>query len=114
MNQIQASALALILALVPAPSFAGSNGFAIQNGTGLVMTGLTIRNFPKGNWRELAATASPGARTVLKFEDANCAFDIQATLQGVGPVVWKAVNLCEVKTVILNRNAQGALWVDYE
>jgi hypothetical protein len=114
MNRLQASVLALSLALVPAPVFAGPNGFSIQNGTGLIMTGLTIRNFPKGNWRELAGSAGPGARTTLKFEDANCAFDIQATLQGVGPVVWKSVNLCEVKTVVLNRNAQGVLWVDYE
>ena len=114
MKILRASVLALLVALVPAPAFAGPNGFSIQNGTGLNMTGLTIRNFPKGNWRELAGTAGPGARTTLKFEDANCAFDIQATLQGVGPVVWKGVNLCEVKTVVLNRNARGVLWVDYE
>ena len=29
-------------------------------------------------------------------------------------VVWSGVNLCEVKAVILNRNASGAVWVDYE
>ena len=50
----------------------------------------------------------------IDFKDPDCAFDIQATLQGVGTVVWPGVNLCEVKAVILNRNASGALWVDYE
>jgi hypothetical protein len=114
MKIIQASVLALALALVPAPAFAGPDGFSIVNSTGLNMTGLTIRKFPKGTWSELGAAPSPGARGNVKFASPDCAFDIQASLQGVGTVVWSGVNLCEVKTVILNRNARGALWVDYE
>ena len=55
-----------------------------------------------------------GGRGSVDFKDPDCAFDIQATLQGAGTVVWSGVNLCEVKAVILNRNASGALWVDYE
>ena len=114
MNRIQASVLALTLALVPAPVFAGPDGFSIVNQTGLNMTGLTIRKFPKGDWSPLGPAPSPGARGNVKFASPDCAFDIQASLQGVGTVVWSGVNLCEVKTVILNRNARGALWVDYE
>ena len=114
MNRFQASVLALTLALVPAPVFAGPDGFSIVNATGLNMTGLTIRKFPKGDWSNLGTAPSPGARGSVKFASPDCAFDIQATLQGVGTVVWTGVNLCEVKTVVLNRNARGALWVDYE
>ena len=55
MKIIQASVLALALALVPAPAFAGPDGFSIVNSTGLNMTGLTIRKFPKGTWSERAA-----------------------------------------------------------
>ena len=28
--------------------------------------------------------------------------------------VWAGVNLCEVKSVTLNRNASGATWADYD
>lgn len=103
------------LALAPAPlSAQGAGGFSIVNATGLNLTGLTIRRYGTDSWKPLGATASPGARASVAFQDPDCAFDIQATLQGIGTVVWSGVNLCEVKTVILNRNASGVLWVDYE
>lgn len=92
----------------------GASGFSVVNATGLNMTGLTIRRYGTEGWRSLGTAPSPGGRGTIDFKDPDCAFDIQATLQGVGPVVWSGVNLCEVKTVILNRNASGAIWVDYE
>ena len=92
----------------------GASGFSIVNQTGLNMTGLTIRRFGTQTWRDLGTAPSPGGRGDVTFKDPDCAFDIQATLQGVGTVVWTGVNLCEVKAVILNRNASGAIWVDYE
>ena len=102
-------------AVVPATAAAqGAGGFSVVNQTGLNMTGLTIRRFGTQSWKDLGAAPSPGGRGAVAFKDPDCAFDIQATLQGVGPVVWSGVNLCEVKAVILNRNASGALWVDYE
>lgn len=101
-------------ALAPAPALAGPTGFSIVNATGLNMTGLTIRRFRTGDWRPLGFPPSPGARTSVQFTDPDCAFDVQASLQDVGTVVWSGVNLCEVKAVILNRNASGVLWVDYE
>jgi hypothetical protein len=102
------------LALLPVPAAAGPSGFSVVNNTGLNMTGLTIRRYGTTDWKQLGSAPSPGARTSVGFSDPDCAFDIQATLQGVGTVVWSGVNLCEVKAVILNRNASGALWVDYE
>ena len=92
----------------------GAGAFSVVNQTGLNMTDLTIRRYGTQGWKALGSAPSPGGRTGVDFKDPDCAFDIQATLQGVGTVVWSGVNLCEVKAVILNRNASGALWVDYE
>ncbi len=114
MKTAAASLAALLLALVTVPATAGPSGFSIVNATGLNMNGLTIRRFGSGDWRPLGSAPSPGARSSLQFSDADCLFDIQASLHGVGTVLWSGVNLCEVKAVILNRNASGALWVDYE
>ena len=106
-------ALAVAAGSGPAAA-AGASGFSIVNQTGLNMTGLTIRRYGTQGWKALGSAPSPGARGAVQFTDPDCAFDIQATLQGAGTVVWTGVNLCEVKVVILNRNASGALWVDYE
>ena len=115
MKQIFPVLFAIAAAAVPGPAAAqGAGGFSIVNQTGLNMTNLTIRRFGTEGWKNLGAAPSPGGRGAIAFKDPDCAFDIQATLQGAGTVVWQGVNLCEVKTVILNRNASGALWVDYE
>ena len=114
MRKLFALLIAGALVSVPVPALAGANGFSIVNNTGLNMTGLTIRRYGTKEWNDLGSAPSPGARGSIKFTDPDCAFDIQATLQGIGTVVWSGVNLCEVKAVILNRNASGAVWVDYE
>jgi hypothetical protein len=115
MKRLSFALLAACLSVFPVPVFAaGVSGFSIVNATGLNMTGLTIRRFGTDGWKPLTGPRSPGARASVQFSDPDCAFDIQATLEGAGTVVWKDVNLCEAKTVILNRNASGALWVDYE
>ena len=104
-----------LLAAAPAQSLAqGAGGFTIVNATGLNMTGLTIRRFGTQDWRPLGNPPPPGARAQQEFSDPDCAFDIQASLQGIGTVLWTGVNLCEAKSVILNRNASGQIWVDYE
>ena len=106
---------AIAAASAPMPvAAAGASGFSVVNQTGLNMTNLTIRRYGTDGWKVLGSAPSPGGRGTVDFKDPDCAFDIQATLQGVGTVVWSGVNLCEVKTVILNRNASGAIWVDYE
>ena len=113
-KKLFALVLAGAAAAVPVSASAGASGFSIVNATGLNMTGLTIRRYGTSDWKPLGSAPSPGGRGSIKFADPDCAFDIQATLQGVGTVVWSGVNLCEVKAVILNRNASGAIWVDYE
>src|SRR5687767_10453616 len=115
MKRLIALMIAASAAVGPAPAAAqGAGAFSVVNQTGLNMTDLTIRRYGTQGWRALGSAPTPGGRAGVDFKDPDCAFDIQATLQGVGAVVWTGVNLCEVKTVILNRNASGALWVDYE
>ena len=115
MNRLFVLFVALAAASVPAPVAAqGASGFSVVNQTGLNMTALTVRRYGTKEWKALGTAPSPGGRGAIQFADPDCAFDIQATLQGVGTVVWTGVNLCEVKAVILNRNTSGAIWVDYE
>lgn len=115
MKHLLALIIAMSAASAPLPVAAqGASGFSVVNATGLNMTGLTIRRYGTQGWKALGSAPSPGGRGSIQFSDPDCAFDIQATLQGAGTVVWTGVNLCEVKAVILNRNASGALWVDYE
>jgi hypothetical protein len=114
MRKLFALVIAGALAAVHMPASAGASNFSVVNNTGLNMTGLTIRRYGTKDWKALGSAPSPGGRGSISFTDPDCAFDIQATLQGVGTVVWSGVNLCEVKAVILNRNASGAIWVDYE
>lgn len=115
MKRIFASLVVIAAAAVPQTVAAqGAGGFSVVNQTGLNMTNLTIRRYGTEGWKALGSAPSPGGRGSVDFKDPDCAFDIQATLQGAGTVVWSGVNLCEVKAVILNRNASGALWVDYE
>jgi hypothetical protein len=114
MRKLLGILIAASTAVVPAPASAGAGDFSVVNNTGLNMQALTIRRYGTKDWKALGAAPSPGGRGSIRFADPDCAFDIQATLQGVGTVVWSGVNLCEVRAVILNRNASGALWVDYE
>ena len=97
------------------PALAGASGFNLVNATGANITSLSIRRFGTQAWQPLAGTPSAGARSQVDFSNVDCAFDIQATLAGGGTAVWRGVNLCEVKSVTLNRNsATGENWVDYD
>lgn len=106
---------ALSLSFAAAPALAGASGFNLVNGTGANITGLSIRRFGTQAWQTLSAAPSAGARSKVDFSDSDCAFDIRATLAGGASATWSGVNLCEVKSVTLNRNAAtGASWVDYD
>lgn len=107
-------AFALLTLSSATPSIAGAGAFTIVNGAGTALKDVTIRRFGTQQWQALGASPSPGARQAVNFSDPDCSFDIQATLDGNGSVVWRGVNLCEVKSVTLNRNAAGELWVDYD
>jgi len=111
--------LCLILAAASffgsSPALAGASGFNLVNATGANITSLSIRRFGTQAWQPLGGTPSAGARSQVDFSNVDCAFDIQATLAGGATAVWGGVNLCEVKSVTLNRNsATGENWVDYD
>lgn len=108
--------VAASLSLGSTPALAGgASGFNLVNGTDTNITSLSIRRFGTHAWQPLATATSAGARTQVSFSNPDCAFDIQATLAGGATVVWGGVNLCEVKSVTLNRNsATGESWVDYD
>jgi hypothetical protein len=107
--------LLAILAASASPALAsGASGFTLVNGTGLALADLSIRRAGTQDWKSLGAAPSVGARRPISFTDPDCAFDIRATVPGVGPVTWAGVNLCAVKSVTLNRDGSAGAWVDYD
>jgi hypothetical protein len=108
----------VLLAFVAAsasPAFAGgASGFTLVNGTGAALADLSIRRAGTEAWKPLGSAPSAGARSKMSFSDPDCAFDIRATVPGVGPVTWAGVNLCAVKSVTLNRDGSAGAWVDYD
>ena len=106
---------ALMFAAAPQPALgAGAANFTLVNGTGQPVSNVAIRRTTTNSWTSIPAAPPSGARADVQFTDPDCAFDIRATLAGIGEVVWTGINLCGTKAVILNRNGKGVLWVDYE
>jgi hypothetical protein len=105
---------AALFALAPGTALAGAGSFVIVNSTGHDITQLAIRRYGTDKWQSLGGAPRAGARGPVQFQDDDCAFDIQGTLAGGITAVWSGVNLCEAKTVTLNRSDSGALWVDYD
>ena len=104
-----------LLAFAPAPAaFAQAGGFILVNGTGGEVGEVQIRRSGTQEWRKLANGPSAGARAPVDFMDPDCAFDLQASVAGSGPVTWAGVNLCDVKSVVLKRDPQAGAWVDYD
>lgn len=115
MRNLYLSLATVSLYLGATPAVAGAAGFNLVNATGANITSLSIRRFGTQAWQPLSATPSAGTRSQVDFADTDCAFDIRATLAGGASATWSGVNLCEVKSVTLNRNpATGASWVDYD
>jgi hypothetical protein len=106
--------LASMLLVAASPALAGASGFTLVNGTGAAMAQLSIRRSGTQEWKALGPAPSAGARMDMKFSNPDCAFDIRANVAGVGPTTWAGVNLCDVKSVTLNRDASAGAWVDYD
>ena len=92
------------------PAFAGASNFNLVNGAGGPLSDLSIRRSGTNDWKPIAQS-SGGA---VQFSDPDCAFDIRATVSGVGPVTWAGINLCGAKSVTLKRSAAAGAWVDYD
>ncbi|HKU93096.1 MAG TPA: hypothetical protein VJP82_07095 [Sphingomicrobium sp.] len=104
----------LILLASASPAFAGASNFTLVNGTSGALAELSIRRAGTSDWKPLGAAPAAGARGAVQFSDPDCAFDIRATVPGAGPVTWAGVNLCDVKSVTLQRDASAGAWVDYD
>lgn len=102
---------ALLLAALTSPG-----PFVLVNGGGERITELSIRQSEgSAAWRPLGPGAlSPGARSAIAAQPGDlCAFDIRGKVDGKA-ATWFSVNLCDVKSVMLNRRSDGTLWVDYD
>jgi hypothetical protein len=106
--------LAAALLGFASPVFAGANSFTLVNKTGAALSDVSIRRAETQEWKPLGAAPAPGARAAVDFKDPDCAFDIRANVAGSGPVTWARVNLCDVKSVSLNRDGSAGAWVDYD
>lgn len=101
--------LALVLVFSASPAFAGASNFTLVNGTDGALGALSIRRAGTQEWKALGSAPAAGARGSINFNDPDCAFDIRA-----GSVTWAGVNLCDVKSVTLRRDAAAGAWVDYD
>jgi hypothetical protein len=107
--------LAAALAVASAgPAFAGAASFNLINGTGGGLSEVSIRRAGTSEWKPLGAAPSPGAVGQVRFSDPDCAFDIRANVAGAGPTTWTGINLCDVRSVKLNRDESAGAWVDYD
>ena len=101
--------LAILIASA-SPAFAGASNFTLVNGSGGALSDLSIRRSGTNDWKPIAQ----GSGGAVQFSDPDCAFDIRATVSGVGPVTWGGINLCGAKSVTLKRSAAAGAWVDYD
>ena len=104
-------ALLLLLASLGSPG-----PFVLVNRAGAPLDSLTIRPADgSAKWRTLGVSGVPAGASVSVPAPGGelCAFDLRARLSG-SDVVWSSINLCDVRTVTLNRRPDGTLWVDYD
>jgi len=105
---------AAALALSASPALAGASNFTLVNGTNAALADVSIRRAGTQDWKPLGASPQAGAKAPVSFKDDDCAFDIRANVPGSGAVTWAGVNLCDVKSVTLNRDGSAGAWVDYD
>ena len=114
MSKLTLALAACLIAVAPAPAFAGASGFTVVNGTDGAIAALSIRRTGTDSWRSLDASPAAGASSSVAFSDPDCAFDLRGNVTGGGTAVWSGVNLCGTTQLTLRRRASGETWVDYD
>ena len=103
----------LVSFALAARAIAAPGPIAFVNGTAAPLSNLQVRATGKG-WQPLASGLSPGARITVELTGDDCAYDVRGDAGQVGKVEWDRLNLCEVKSVTLNRRPDGTSWADYD
>ena len=108
--------LAALLACASSASAAdrGASGFTLVNGIDAPLSEVSIRRAGTNDWKPLGPNPAARQRAPVNFKDPDCAFDIRAKVAGKDAVTWAGVNLCDVKSVTLNRDGSAGAWVDYD
>lgn len=115
MRSLLLAPLAGALLILPVAASAAAGSFTLVNGTQGALTDISISRFGSNDWSALGVVLpGPRTRVTVNFSNPDCAFDIRAKLSTGGSALWRGVNLCEVKAVILHREQSGELWVDYD
>jgi hypothetical protein len=107
-------AAALLACGAPAFAAPGASNFTLVNGTGAPLSEVSIRRARTQEWKALDSSPAAGQRAPVNFKDPDCAFDIRAKVAGKDQVTWAGINLCDVKSVTLNRDQSAGPWVDYD
>ena len=107
---------ALLLVVLASPAWAGpgAGNFNLVNGTSGGLGNVSISRAGANEWKPLGTSPSAGGSGSVQFKDPDCAFDIRASVGGSGPLTWTGINLCDVKSVTLNRDPAAGAWVDYD
>jgi len=113
MRKIVLAAL-LLASGSPVAAAPGASNFTLVNGTEGPLSEVSIRRAGTNDWKPLNQSPAAGQRATVNFKDPDCAFDIRAKVAGKDSVTWAGVNLCDVKSVTLNRDQSAGPWVDYD
>ncbi|MDQ3143297.1 MAG: hypothetical protein M3Q57_00245 [Pseudomonadota bacterium] len=109
------SLLALAAAFAaPAAALGQVDGFSLINKSGAALSGVPLRRIGSDEWLPLPVAPGAGANVRAPFASPDCAFDLRATVAGGDQVTWRGINLCDVKSVTLNRDRAGRSWVEYD
>ena len=102
-------------ALLLVAVFSTPGPYTLVNGTGTTLTTLSIRAADgRGKWTTLSGPLVARQRSAMPSPGGDlCAFDIRGRVDGA-EFTWSSVNLCDVRSVTLNRRPDGTLWVDYD
>lgn len=114
MAKFVARALILASLIMASPAASAANDISIVNNSGAALRELALRRVGDRAWQPLAVATAAGSTALVTFSEKDCAYDLRATITGVGQIVWSGVNLCDVKRVTLNRDSAGRRWVDYD
>jgi hypothetical protein len=103
--------LAAIVAMVAAPALAGTQDFAVINGTGQTIQAMHVSASAKNDWEEDVLgdkVLGNGERFDLSFDrgEKACLWDLKVTYESGKTATWNAIDLCTVSVVALRYDSK--------